>query len=53
VSTSAQCPICEGTVPTDGATFPFCSMRCKSVDLGHWLDGTYTDEDEDEDELSA
>jgi endogenous inhibitor of DNA gyrase (YacG/DUF329 family) len=21
--------------------FPFCSPRCKAVDLSHWLDGGY------------
>jgi endogenous inhibitor of DNA gyrase (YacG/DUF329 family) len=21
---------------------PFCSQRCKLVDLGRWLDGTYS-----------
>jgi hypothetical protein len=39
------CPIC-GTMFTDGAeprrpTFPFCSARCRLVDLGNWLDGAY------------
>ena len=23
------------------ATFPFCSERCKLIDLGRWLDGKY------------
>jgi hypothetical protein len=22
-------------------TFPFCSERCKLIDLGRWLDGRY------------
>ena len=22
--------------------FPFCSERCRLVDLGRWLDGVYT-----------
>ena len=25
----------------DVPTFPFCSERCKLVDLGAWLDETY------------
>jgi hypothetical protein len=25
----------------DNAAFPFCSTRCKQVDLGHWLDEKY------------
>ncbi len=41
-----ECPICRKklTVPrNDDAPFrPFCSHRCKMVDLGRWLDGTYT-----------
>jgi endogenous inhibitor of DNA gyrase (YacG/DUF329 family) len=24
-----------------GAAFPFCSERCKLIDLGRWLDGAY------------
>ena len=29
--------------PGDGLPrhFPFCSQRCKAVDLGKWLDGEY------------
>lgn len=39
------CPICGATF-TDAddeprASFPFCSNRCKKVDLGNWLDGVY------------
>jgi endogenous inhibitor of DNA gyrase (YacG/DUF329 family) len=36
--------------------FPFCSDRCRLVDLGRWLDGKYqipVVEDEDEDGGSA
>jgi hypothetical protein len=42
-----QCPICKKTVtdPNDSlkpnAHFPFCSDRCKLIDLGRWLDGKY------------
>lgn len=43
------CPICKHPVPpndgtdTSGGTsyFPFCSERCKLIDLGRWLDGKY------------
>jgi endogenous inhibitor of DNA gyrase (YacG/DUF329 family) len=38
-----------------GSAFPFCSPRCRDVDLGRWLDGKYqipVDEDaNDTDEL--
>jgi endogenous inhibitor of DNA gyrase (YacG/DUF329 family) len=39
-----RCPICKRSVPTDAASSPFrpfCSERCKLVDLGSWLSGTY------------
>jgi uncharacterized protein len=40
------CPICKKlvTVPHAGekaGVFPFCSERCKLVDLGRWMDGAY------------
>ena len=38
------CPICERQIPAqDGmpATFPFCSDRCRKVDLFRWFDGKY------------
>ena len=41
------CPICKKSVPdpqpgeaTPGF-FPFCSERCKLIDLGRWLGGKY------------
>ncbi len=40
-----ECPICGKSVPpaTDpNAKFaPFCSRRCKEVDLARWCDGRY------------
>lgn len=40
-----ECPICHKTVPpaTDpnSAFAPFCSRRCKEVDLIRWCDGRY------------
>ncbi len=37
------CPICKGgrQACAQNATFPFCSPRCKSVDLGNWLSENY------------
>jgi endogenous inhibitor of DNA gyrase (YacG/DUF329 family) len=26
----------------DNESFPFCSSRCKELDLGHWCDEAYT-----------
>jgi len=37
-----RCPICRK--PTDSeaqADFPFCSERCKSLDLGNWASEKY------------
>jgi uncharacterized protein len=40
-----QCPICKKPVPDAEpdrpACYPFCSERCKLIDLGRWLDGKY------------
>jgi endogenous inhibitor of DNA gyrase (YacG/DUF329 family) len=41
------CPICKKPVdePESGKPapphYPFCSERCKLIDLGRWLDGRY------------
>jgi len=41
-----HCPICHKPVtapPSAGqrSDFPFCSQRCKTIDLGRWLGGKY------------
>ena len=36
------CPICEQPLNQDSQFAPFCSKRCKMVDLGQWLNGKYT-----------
>ena len=33
------CPICGK--PAEHATRPFCSSRCRDVDLNRWLSGRY------------
>ena len=49
------CPICHKPVPPeslDAPHFPFCSVRCKQIDLSRWLDGKYSVvEDLDPDQL--
>ncbi|MEW6681513.1 MAG: DNA gyrase inhibitor YacG [Nitrospirota bacterium] len=35
-----RCPICR-LQPADAAYAPFCSARCRDVDMGRWLSGTY------------
>lgn len=40
--TTLKCPICKKkTVWQGNPTRPFCSERCKLVDLGKWADGSY------------
>lgn len=40
-----RCPICgkafEIAKLDDLPSFPFCSDRCKLIDLGRWIDGSY------------
>ncbi|MCE5302550.1 MAG: DNA gyrase inhibitor YacG [Planctomycetaceae bacterium] len=37
-----HCPICRREFePTESPTMPFCSERCRLVDLGRWLGETY------------
>ena len=39
------CPICNRQLALDAASssklFPFCSERCRQVDLFRWADGKY------------
>ncbi|MEQ9500732.1 MAG: DNA gyrase inhibitor YacG [Deltaproteobacteria bacterium] len=32
-----KCPTCEAPVPAAAEHRPFCSARCKDVDLGKWF----------------
>jgi len=37
-----RCPLCDKPVKASSTEwFPFCSDRCKLVDLGVWLDAEY------------
>jgi len=36
-----KCPICRKPVPADGPEYPFCSQRCRTVDLANWASGVY------------
>ena len=44
-----KCPTCKKSLPApspggsaeQSPFFPFCSDRCKLIDLGRWLDGKY------------
>jgi hypothetical protein len=35
------CPICRKEVPLDSPEVPFCSDRCRLIDLGKWASGDY------------
>lgn len=39
------CAVCKQPIPRPErgtmGDFPFCSPRCKAVDLSRWLDGDY------------
>jgi hypothetical protein len=40
-----KCPICK--TESQREWLPFCSKRCKEVDLGRWLSGSYVVPGED------
>jgi len=40
-SLKLKCPICKKPVKNSDADFPFCSERCRLVDLGKWASGAY------------
>jgi endogenous inhibitor of DNA gyrase (YacG/DUF329 family) len=43
-----KCPVCRKVIDgaieresREGKFYPFCSQRCKLIDLGRWIDGKY------------
>jgi uncharacterized protein len=51
---TARCPLCAK--PVVDAFRPFCSKRCRDVDLNRWLSGVYAvpgKEEEEEDGLGT
>jgi uncharacterized protein len=52
-----KCPICKKEVKPDDSEMPFCSARCREIDLGNWamekyvisepLTSSLTQDDED------
>lgn len=45
----SPCPTCKKKAVKKGDKFfPFCSERCKLVDLGSWLDGRYVIPDKEQ-----
>jgi endogenous inhibitor of DNA gyrase (YacG/DUF329 family) len=40
-SSSLRCPTCRTLVLGGDENFPFCSDRCRLIDLGKWASGAY------------
>lgn len=41
---TVTCPVCGKTLAgplQEWPTFPFCSKKCRLIDLGRWLNGDY------------
>jgi endogenous inhibitor of DNA gyrase (YacG/DUF329 family) len=36
-----RCPICKKAIKITGPDAPFCSPRCRTIDLGKWASGAY------------
>ena len=36
-----RCPTCKTLVKRTDEDFPFCSERCRVIDLGKWASGAY------------
>ncbi len=36
-----HCPTCKKLVTPKDPEFPFCSERCRLIDLGKWASGAY------------
>ncbi len=36
-----RCPICKKPADLNGPFSPFCSERCKTIDLGNWASEKY------------
>lgn len=36
-----KCPICKKSVKRTDEEYPFCSERCRVIDLANWASGAY------------
>ncbi|HUR52723.1 MAG TPA: DNA gyrase inhibitor YacG [Gemmataceae bacterium] len=48
-----RCPICDAAMPgdwTEYPDYPFCTKRCRTIDLGRWLGEGYRVADKDADD---
>ena len=41
MNTTLPCPICKKPVALSSDNVPFCSDRCRLLDLGAWASGDY------------
>ncbi len=54
--TTVECPICKKRVQwtTDNEHRPFCSERCRLIDLGEWASGNrYIPEDAEQSDATS
>jgi uncharacterized protein len=42
MAATVRCPICKKLVPIDSPEMPFCSERCRIIDLGNWASEKYS-----------
>ncbi|PYX09580.1 MAG: DNA gyrase inhibitor YacG [Acidobacteria bacterium] len=40
-SIKLRCPTCKKPIKSRDSEFPFCSERCRLIDLGKWASGEY------------
>jgi uncharacterized protein len=41
MAATVRCPICKKEVAFDDPNMPFCSDRCRVIDLGNWASAKY------------
>jgi endogenous inhibitor of DNA gyrase (YacG/DUF329 family) len=41
MAATVRCPICGKQVPLDDPNAPFCSDRCRTIDLSNWASEKY------------
>lgn len=41
MAATVHCPICKKQVRTDDPNMPFCSDRCRLIDLANWATEKY------------
>jgi len=42
MAATVRCPICQKQIAFDDRNMPFCSERCRIIDLGNWASEKYT-----------